>query len=188
MTVASGDGIAVSPLMLIDGVRTVISGMKKFQATVLKRDLDTIGQGEVQQIISAKTAAHMRDLLRMVVTEGTSKKADVPGYEVLGKTGTAHRNTGRSGYNTSRRTTFVGAFPKSKPKYILTVFMDDPKPSKETYGYATAGWNAAPVSGRIIARMAPLLGVQPTQSDIENNNSLGRLLPINYVKRDNETN
>ncbi len=188
MTVSYGYGIAVSPLMLIDGVRTVISGVKKFNATILKRDLDALDHTQAQQIISAKTAAHMRDLLRMVVTEGTSKKANVPGYEVLGKTGTAHRNTGRSGYNTSRRTTFVGAFPKSKPKYILTVFMDDPKPSKETYGYATAGWNAAPVSGKIIARMAPLLGVQPIQIDNENNNSLGRLMPINYVKRDNEIN
>lgn len=188
MTVAYGYGIAVSPLMLIDAVRTVISGLKKYNATLLKRDFDPLDPILGQQIVSSKTAAHLRDLLRLVVTEGTSKKANVPGYEVLGKTGTAHRNTGRSGYNTSRRTTFVGAFPKSKPKYILTVVMDDPKPSKETYGYATAGWNAAPVSGKIISRMAPLLGVQPIFDNNEDNNFVRGLMPAKYVKQEkNET-
>ncbi|WP_052045773.1 peptidoglycan D,D-transpeptidase FtsI family protein [Candidatus Paracaedibacter symbiosus] len=180
MTVSYGYGIAVSPLMLVDAVRTVITGIKKFSATMLKRDPSTLDQVEGQQIISPKTAEHIRNLMRLVVTEGTAKKADVPGYEVFGKTGTAHRNKGRSGYNNSRRTTFIGAFPKSNPKYILILFMDDPKPTKETYGYATGGWTAAPVSGRIISRMAPLLDVQPVFDDNQGDHLGGSIIPISH--------
>lgn len=188
MTVSYGYGIAVSPLMLVDAVRTVITGVKKFAATMLKRDPSSLDQVEGQRVLSAKTAAHIRDLMRLVVTEGTAKKADVPGYEVLGKTGTAHRNTGRAGYNNSRRTTFIGAFPKSNPKYIMILFLDDPKPTKETYGYATGGWTAAPVSGRIISRMAPLLEVQPVLDADENDRFAGQFVPISHIiQKNNET-
>lgn len=189
ITVSYGYGIAVSPLMAVDAVRTLLTGVKKFAATMLKRDLGALAQVEGQQVLSAKTAAHIRDLMRMTVTQGTAKKAGVPGYEVIGKTGTAYRNTGRSGYNNSRRTTFIGAFPKSKPKYILILFIDDPKPTKETYGYATGGWTASPVSGRIISRMAPLLGVQPTLDSSENDRFAGQIVPISHItQKNNEAN
>lgn len=189
MTVSYGYGIAVSPLMAIDAVRSILAGVKKFGATLLKRDPEMVNAVEGQQIVSLQTAMHIRNLMRMVVTEGTARKADVSGYEVMGKTGTAHRNTGKAGYNNSRRTTFIGAFPKSNPKYILLVFLDDPKPTKETYGYATGGWTAAPVSGRIISRMAPLLGVQPVFEKNEDNNFAGAFLPVRYTQNtENATN
>lgn len=187
MTVAYGYGIAVSPLMLIDAVRTVISGTKYHAATLLKRDFEILAQVDGQKILSEKTASQIRDLMRLVITDGTAKKANVPGYEVIGKTGTAHRNNGRAGYNESKRTMFVGAFPKSKPKYIMILFLDNPKPTKETYGYATGGWTAAPVSGRIISRMAPLLGVQPIITEDEDSFK-SNIIPIGLKKHKDEAN
>lgn len=183
ITVSYGYGVAVSPLMAVDAVRTLLAGTKKFGATMLKRDLSTFNQVEGQQIFSPKTAQQIRELLRLTVVQGTAKKADVPGYEVIGKTGTAYRNTGKAGYNNSRRTTFIGAFPKSKPKYVLILFIDDPKPTKETYGYATGGWTASPVSGRIIARLAPLLEVQPTLDANENDRFAGQIVPISHITK-----
>lgn len=166
MTLAYGYGIAISPLMMIDAVRGVIKGFRKYPATILKRGDDEALVGrEEHRIVSDATALAIRDLMRLVITDGTAKKANVKGYEVIGKTGTAHKNQGRRGYNTDRITSFVGAFPKDNPQYVLVVFLDSPKPTKNTYGYATAGWNAAPTGGKIIARLAALMGVQPTDDD-----------------------
>lgn len=166
MTLAYGYGIAVSPLMIVDAVRGVIKGFRKYPVTILKRTDDAaLLANEEHRIISEQASSAVRGLMRLVVTEGTAKKANVKGYEVIGKTGTAHKNQGRRGYNTDRITSFVGAFPKDNPQYIITVFLDSPKPTKNTYGYATAGWNSAPTAGKIIARLAALLGVQPTEED-----------------------
>lgn len=180
MTLAYGYGIAVSPLMLIDSVRGVIKGYRKYPATLLKRvGDDAAGNNYQRQVVSSKTAAAIRDLMRLVVVEGTAKKANVPGYEVIGKTGTAHKNKGKKGYNKDRITSFVGAFPKDNPEYIVAVFLDAPKPTKESYGFATGGWNAAPTGGKIIARIASLMGVQPTENDAINDNY--GLIPIRHT-------
>lgn len=167
MTVAYGYGIAVSPLMLIDGVRTVVKGKRTHRPTLLRRPASPAEEGV--PVVSETTARNIRELMRLVVTEGTAKKADVPGYEVIGKTGTAHKNQGRM-YKDAKLSSFIGAFPKDNPKYILILFLDNPKPSKATYGYATGGWTAAPVSGRIISRLAPLMGVQPINTGENENN------------------
>jgi cell division protein FtsI (penicillin-binding protein 3) len=95
--------------------------------------------------------------MRMVVTHGTSKKANIEGYEVIAKTGTAYQaKHGKGGYGThkTRTNTFFGAFPHNNPKYAVIVMMDDPQPTKDTYGYATAGWNVTPIAGQIIERIA----------------------------------
>jgi cell division protein FtsI (penicillin-binding protein 3) len=169
MTLAYGYGIAISPLMLIEAVRGVILGYRKQTATLLKRVDPSTGRRSGWDgghwFVSEKTASTIRDLMRLVVVEGTAKLANVPGYEVIGKTGTAYKNHGKRGYNTDRITSFIGAFPKDNPQYIIAVFLDSPQPTKATHGYATAGWNAAPTGGRIIARLASLMGVQPTEND-----------------------
>lgn len=171
MTAAYGYGLAVSPLMLVNAVRGVVKGYSKYPATILKRtdDRALIGS-EGHRVVSDKTAAMVRELMRLVVTEGTARKANVPGYEVIGKTGTAHKNQGRRGYNKDRITSFVGAFPKDNPQYIIAVFLDNPRPTKNTHGYATGGWNAAPTGGKIIGRLASLMGVQPTENDAISDN------------------
>jgi cell division protein FtsI (penicillin-binding protein 3) len=159
MTVAYGYGIAVSPLQLMVGIGGVINGGQMRPATLLKRSPETVTAA--QNVLSAETSAKIRDLMRLVVTEGTAKLANVPGYEVIGKTGTAHKKQGRGYSENAKITDFIGAFPKDNPQYIVVVFLDNPKPTKETYGYATGGWTAAPTAGRIISRIAPLLGVIP---------------------------
>ncbi len=159
MTIAYGYGIAVSPLQLLNAVTGIINDGWLHPATLVKRNPQS--RPEPIRLISSKTSAKMRDLMRLVVTNGTARRANVPGYEVFGKTGSAHKLQGRGYADKAKVTSFIGAFPKSNPQYIVLLFLDNPKPTKNTHGYSTGGWNATPTGGRIITRMAPLLGVIP---------------------------
>ena len=163
MTIAYGHGLAVSPLHLVSGVAAVVNGGILRPATLIARDPDEIPDGE--RVISADTSEKMRKLLRLVVEAGTGKSADVPGYLVGGKTGTADKQQGK-GYNrNSRLASFVGVFPMNDPRYVVLVMVDEPKPNAKSFGYATGGWVAAPAVGRIIQRMAPLMGMPPLPVD-----------------------
>ncbi len=161
MTVAYGHGIAISPLQLGVGVASLINGGTMVRPTLLRRDVGQFTTGA--QVVSESTSARMRYLLRMVVEnpEGTGNNADVPGYDIGGKTGTADKpNSGRYRRDT-RISSFVAAFPMSKPRYVLLVMLDEPKGIKETFNFATAGWTAAPAVGAVVRRIAPILGVAP---------------------------
>jgi cell division protein FtsI (penicillin-binding protein 3) len=156
MTVAFGHGLAVSPLQALSAVAAIVNGGILRPATLVKRDGPSVAG---IRVISNRTSEVMRRLLRAVVVEGTAKQADVPGYLVGGKTGTAEKAVA-SGYDRSARiTTFVGVFPMTRPRYAVLVLLDQPQGIEATKGYATAGWNAAPTAGRVIARIAPLLAV-----------------------------
>ena len=99
--------------------------------------------------------------MRLVVDHGTGSKADVPGYHVGGKTGTAEK-VGAGGYEHSDKlTSFIAAFPIDDPQYIILVMIDDPKGDASTFDQATGGWIAAPVVNRVVSRMGPLLGLAP---------------------------
>jgi cell division protein FtsI (penicillin-binding protein 3) len=112
-------------------------------------------------VIKPKTSENMRQLMRMVVTDGTGKKADVPGYEVGGKTGTAEK-AGAGGYRKKAvLSSFIAAFPMDAPRYAVLMMIDEPQATKQTFGFITAGWTAAPAAGRVIAQIAPLLGLMP---------------------------
>ena len=103
----------------------------------------------------------MRDMMRAVVVSGTGRQAEVPGYQVLGKTGSAEKPV-VGGYSTDKLvTSFLGAFPADAPRYALLVMLDEPQGIDATFGYYLAGWNAAPTAADIIRRTAPLLGVMP---------------------------
>jgi cell division protein FtsI (penicillin-binding protein 3) len=159
MTIAYGHGIAVSALHLVTGVAAMVNGGVMRPATLIHRSLDQVSDG--QRVIKAETSAEIRQLLRLVVEKGTGKKADVPGYFVGGKTGTADK-LGNHGYvANARMASFVGVFPINAPRYVVLAMVDDPKPNASSYGYATGGWVAAPAVGRVIQRMAPLLGIPP---------------------------
>jgi len=101
----------------------------------------------------------MRSLLRYVVTNGTGKKADVPGYDVGGKTGSAEKNNGHVYVAHKLITSFCGIFPIDDPRYLVFVMLDEPHGTKETFGVALAGFTAAPLAGKVIARIAPMLGM-----------------------------
>jgi len=159
MTIAYGHGIAVSPLHLAAGIAAMVDGGVMRPATLIRRNADEVPDG--LRVIKPETSVMVRQLLRLVVEKGTGKKADVPGYFVGGKTGTAEK-IGGQGYSTNARmASFVGAFPIDDPRYVVLVMVDEPKPNATSYGYATGGWVAAPAVGRVVQRMAPLLGMAP---------------------------
>lgn len=160
LTASYGHGIAVSPLQLASAVATVVNGGLKVQPTLLKQNGPTAGATAVR-VLAPQTSAHMRQLMRLVVEQGTGGKADVVGYQVGGKTGTAEKTGGRS-YDRKRLvSSFVGAFPVDDPEYVVFIMVDEPKPAPDSYGYATAGWVAAPYVGKVIAGMGSVLGRVP---------------------------
>lgn len=159
VTIAYGHGISVSPLHLVRGIATIIGDGYKKELTFLKDGNANKNKGE--QIVSEDVARNMRRLLRLVVTHGTGGKGEVEGYSVGGKTGTAEKVSSGGYSQNAKLTSFIGAFPMNDPRYVVLVMIDEPQPLKETHGYATGGWVAAPAASNIISRMAPLLGIRP---------------------------
>lgn len=154
-TISYGYGISSTPLHIITAFSAIINGGMYHQPTLLED-----GKHKGKRVVSTETSEAMRGLLRAVVVRGTGRRANVDGYQVMGKTGTADKlENGRYNHKKSMAT-FVSGFPQSDPKYALIVVMDDPKASKETYGYTTAGWNAVPISKNIITAVAPQLNLK----------------------------
>ena len=157
-TVGFGHGIGVSPLSFVTALATVVNGGRRITPTFIRQEPGTDNRGE--QVIRPETSATMRELLRYVVTDGTGRSADAIGYDVGGKTGTAEVPGPRGGYiRNALMTSFAAVFPAHQPRYVVMVLMNQPKATRETFGFATAGYTAAPQTGRVIARIAPLLGV-----------------------------
>lgn len=163
MTISFGHGMSVSPVHLVGAVSGVVNGGVMHPATLMKVDDPAHVQGE--RIISQKTSDTMRKLMRLVVTEGTASKANTPGYVVGGKTGTADKVKGHTYARGARVSSMVAAFPINDPRYVVYVMVDEPKGTKKTFGYATAGWVAAPAIGSIVAQIGPLLGVKPQDNE-----------------------
>ncbi len=166
MTVGFGHGIAVTPLNLAIAYCAITNGGIYHPATLLKIAADhPVPAG--RRVISESTSARMRQLLRLVVlpaADGTGKKADVPGFRLGGKTGTAEKAAG-GGYNKKLNvSTFAGVFPMDDPKYMVMMTLDGPHATADTYGWTTAAWVVGPAMGRMISRIGPLLGVIPDES------------------------
>jgi cell division protein FtsI (penicillin-binding protein 3) len=155
--VAFGQGVAVTPLSFVAAAASVVNGGRRIVPTFLKQDgRDRRGA----QMISEETSLRMRDLLRYVVTNGSGKKADVEGYDVGGKTGSAQVAGPHGRYIPhALRTSFFAVFPAHHPRYVVYVLLDQPHGTRQTGGFALAGWTAAPIAGKVIQRIAPLLGV-----------------------------
>lgn len=163
MTISYGHGISVSPMQILAATGAIVNDGIWRQPTLLKRTEDNIPSGE--QIVSKETSHNLRQLMRLVVQVGTGKKADVPGYNVGGKTGTADKQVGRGYDENARMASFISTFPVNDPRFVILIMVDEPKPNAKSYGYATGGWVAAPAVGRIITRMAPLYGIDPIAED-----------------------
>ena len=174
MTVGYGHGIAVTPLHLASGYATLFNGGIYRPATILKVDRSHPA-GKGRRVFSEDTSYKMRALLRLVVTNGTGGKADAPGYRVGGKTGSAEKYHNRSLLVTS----FAAVLPMDEPRYAVVVMLDEPKGTAETFGFRTAGWNAAPVMAKTISRIAPMLGVRP---DKRREPNMAEVLP--FVRED----
>jgi cell division protein FtsI (penicillin-binding protein 3) len=158
-TISYGYGVAVSPLQMVNGVAAIINGGILRKSTLL---VNGNKEAAEKKVISAATSEKMRRLLHLSVKEGTGKKGDADGYLVGGKTGTANKTSGK-GYvkQNHHRSLFVGAFPMLEPRYVILVMLDEPKGTKETFGFSTGGWTSAPIAGNVIKRIAPIVGVLP---------------------------
>jgi cell division protein FtsI (penicillin-binding protein 3) len=159
-TAAFGHGFAVQPLQGASVVAALLNGGRLIPPTVLKRDRDTAA-GLAEQVIKPETSEKMRYLFRLNATDGTARRAEVEGYRVGGKTGTAQKVVNGRYSSDKRLTAFIGAFPMDQPRYVIMVQLDEPKPVPGTHGFATSGWNAVPTAGKVVARIAPLLGIEP---------------------------
>ncbi len=162
MTVAYGHGIAVSPLHLASAYAALVNGGIWRPATLMKVQPGREAKG--RRVISERTSQIMRKLFRLVVTDGTGKNADVPGFRIGGKTGTAEK-AGVGGYSKTKNvSTFAAAFPMDAPRYVVIAMLDSPQGSATSFGQTTAAYTAAPVVAKVIARTGPMLGVFPDTS------------------------
>ena len=160
ITISYGHGLSASPMHLAAAYATLTNGGIYIRPTLLKR----LRTPEVtpHQIISAKNSERLRNMLREVVVSGTAKMANVPGYRVGGKTGTAVKPKKTGGYYDDKViANFASVFPVDDPQYVLVVTLDEPEDTVDGKPKRTAGWTAAPIAAEIIRRTAPILNVRP---------------------------
>lgn len=157
MTVGFGHGIAVTPLHLATAYSALVNGGVYRPATFLK----VTGERPGKRVFTAKTSHILNGMLRLAVLDGTGRRADAYGYRVGGKTGTAEKKiVGGRGYDHRRNvTTFAGAFPMDDPRYVVVTMIDEPQG-----GNRQAGFVVGPVSKNVVNRIAPVLGVAPSET------------------------
>ena len=173
MTTAYGHGIAVTPLHLASAYATLVNGGIWRPATMLKVEPGRAVKG--RRVIKQSTSDRMRQLLRLIVLQGTGKKGEAPGYRVGGKTGTAEV-PGKGGYNKSANvSTFASAFPMDRPRYVVIAMLDSPKRVTANSFQTTAAYTAAPVVSRVIMRTGAMLGVMP---DANRDVDVSELMPL----------
>lgn len=169
ITVSYGHGLAVAPIQFAAAVASLINGGTAVTPTFIK---GYAGVPDEARVVSRETSQHLNVLLRRTVSEpyGTGRRADVAGYRVGGKTGTAEL-PGRGGYKKKAViASFLGAFPMDDPRYLTLIMLFEPSGTEETRGEILAGLNAAPTAGRVIQRIAPLLGMRPERDVAELSN------------------
>ena len=173
LTVGFGHGISVSPMHVVAGTAAVANGGMRMRPTILA--LDPGVEGEGHRVMKPSTSDIMRRLMRLIVTNGFSKKADVPGFFPGGKTGTAEKNSGHGYKKHANVSAWMGVFPMQAPRYAVYIMLDEPKGNAATGGYSTAGQVSAPAGGKVITRIGPILGLMP---DIKNMAAIEQALSI----------
>jgi cell division protein FtsI (penicillin-binding protein 3) len=162
-TVGFGHGISVTPLHVVVGTAAVANGGLLLRPTILAQEPGT--QPDESRVMQQSTSDVMRRLMRLVVTSGFGKKAEVPGYFPGGKTGTAEKNTGHGYKKHANVSAFMCVFPMQAPRYAVYMMLDEPHGNAATGGYSTAGQVAAPAAGKVITRIGPILGLMPDIQD-----------------------
>ncbi len=165
LTVGFGHGIAVSPLHVVRGTAALANGGVVLRPTVLAQEPGSAPREGVR-IMQQQTSDTIRKLMRLVVTDGYGKPADIPGYFVGGKTGTAEKVGGHGYKKHTNVSAFMSVFPMNAPHYAVYFMLDEPHGNKSTGGYSTAGAVSAPAAGRVIAKIAPMLGLLPDTAAI----------------------
>jgi cell division protein FtsI (penicillin-binding protein 3) len=160
ITIAFGHGLSVAPLQAVMGICALMNGGYLIPPTFLQRS-EADAQKIAKRVIKPETSDKMRYLMRLNAEKGTARQADVPGYYVGGKTGTSEKVVGGRYSHDRVLNSFTAVLPADDPKYLVLIMLDEPQPLPETHGFRTSGWNAVPTGGAVIARIAPLLGLQP---------------------------
>jgi len=172
-TSSYGHGITTTPLQLAKGYAIITNGGYDIKPTLIKKNyLETKVKNK---ILDDSVSKKINPILRKIVStkEGTAGLANIKGYQVGGKTGTAQK-TIEGGYSKQKVNTFAAIFPTSKPKYVLIVLLDEPRPNKEYIyhykdgsglkykgtPYNTAGWTSVEVAGKIIEKIGPILATK----------------------------
>lgn len=166
-TIAFGHGLAVAPMQFAAVVASLVNGGRRVLPTYLAGG-DRKSPGANENVLAPATSEALRELMRLNVTlpHGTGRRAEVAGYRVGGKTGTAEM-AGKGGYQAKAViSTFVGALPMEAPRYVVMVSLFEPQPEDGGKGI-TAGLNAAPVTAAIVARVAPILGIMPRRLEAQ---------------------
>ena len=173
-TTSYGHGITTTILQLTSAYSTIANGGFRINPTLIKKEKYVKGE----RILEENVSSNLVSILRKIVTtkEGTATLANVEGYEVAGKTGTAEKIL-EGGYSRKKINTFASVFPASNPKYSLVVMLDEPKTNSEyVYNYRdgsgikykgtpfnTAGWTSVEVVGQIIEKIGPILATKYAQ-------------------------
>ena len=160
VTIAFGHGLSVAPLQAVMGIAATLNGGFLIPPTFLKRN-ESEAQILAKQVLKPETSREIRYLMRLNAEKGTATKANVSGYYIGGKTGTAEKVVNGHYSKHKLLTDFMAVLPADKPTYLMMIMLDEPQPTPETHGFATAGWNAAPTAAKVIARIAPLLDIEP---------------------------
>jgi len=160
ITIAFGHGIAVAPLQALMAVGALVNGGIMIKPTFLKRSEEEAREAGVR-IIKPETSEAMRFIMRLNATKGSASAAAIAGFFVGGKTGTAEKVVHGRYSKTKNLNTFTAVYPMDKPKYVFLTIIDEPQAVEGTHGFMTSGWNAAPTTGNVIERVAPLLSVPP---------------------------
>jgi cell division protein FtsI (penicillin-binding protein 3) len=162
MTVSFGHGFNVTPLHLASAYAALVNGGIWRPSTLRKLEPSQVPRG--RRVFKESTSSRMRQMLRMISLYGTGKSADAPGYRVGGKTGSAEKNEGGRYRNEKNVASFAAAFPLDAPRYVVVVVIDEPKGTAASSFQRTAAFNAAPVVGKLVPRIGPMLGVQPDET------------------------
>lgn len=170
-----GYGVSISPLQLATGFGGVINKGIMQKPTLLK--VQSTDELSGQRVVSEKTSEVMRKLLYMIVSHGRGRKAQVLGYRMGGKSGTANTLVNGRYVKGSNLTSFMSAFPMDCPEYSVLIMVDRPQGIKETYGFNAGGWNAGPIAGKVIRRIAPLLKVRPVDERVREPESNSLIIP-----------
>jgi cell division protein FtsI (penicillin-binding protein 3) len=160
ITIAFGHGLSVAPLQAVMGINAVMNGGYLIPPTFLKRSEEE-ARALAKKVIKSETSEKMRYLMRLNAEIGTAKMADVKGYYIGGKTGTSEKVVNGRYSKKQVLNSFTAIVPADNPQFQVLVMLDEPKALPETKGFITSGWNAVPTGGKVIARIAPLLGIEP---------------------------
>ena len=160
ITIAFGHGMAVAPLQAVMAINAMINGGYLIPPTFLKRTREE-AQEVAKRVVKKETSDKVRYMMRLNAEIGTARKADVKGYYIGGKTGTAEKVVNGRYSKKQVLNSFTAVLPMDNPQYQVLIMIDEPKALPETHGFITSGWNTVPVGGKVIARVAPLLGIQP---------------------------